>query len=128
MTTDFIFIPSGTRFTKIVLSSLIYIRSVNGLCELVTTENKVLTNTKFTKLEKALRSSRFCKVNDDYIVALKQVISFDQKFIQLPGIIIPIQKNYIATLKNNIKILTESGDPPGKRSLYIDAKGCLQRY
>jgi len=112
MTPDYLFILSGNRFQKINTASLLYIKKKERHTEIVTTNGNIVTRIHLDQVEKSLLPSRlFCRVNDECLVAIGKIISFDQKAVQLPGICIPLGKKYIGLLKEKIRIIDSRSIP-----------------
>lgn len=124
---DFLFVPCGKGFQKIRLSCLLYVRACPEQTELVTSEGLVITSAGIGQFEKRLRHRGFCRVHAAYLVALDKVTAFDRYSVELAGFTLPLEKKFITSLKESVRIIDPFAAPPQYPSLAVDAGGKLIR-
>jgi hypothetical protein len=121
MTVSFLFIPIGKQFQKISLASLVYIQRISSGTKWVTTKEIYTSILDFSQIQPSLPAFEFCKVNECYLIALASIISFDNKFVQLPGLCITLDKKFVQVLKDRINII----EPASSSSLVVTCEGLL---
>lgn len=124
---DFLFVPCGKGFQKIRLSCLLYIKAFKDHTELMTSEGLVITSAGIGQFEKRLRHRGFCRVHAAYLVALDKVIAFDRHSVELAGFTLPLEKKFMASFKECVRIIDPFAAPPHYQSLVVDAGGKLIR-
>ena len=91
---------------KIDFQDILYIEARKNYTRLVMEERptiKVLVTLK--QWERVLPRDLFCRVHRGYIVSLGKMLSFDHKYVYLPGGNIPIGEEYRTVLPEVVTIL-----------------------
>src|SRR5437762_298680 len=103
---DYLFFKSVKCQCKIKLSDILYIRAEKKLVNVVTTTGTVKVLESFKEVEQSLPPLLFYKVHRSYIISLGHTDKFDNEFVYMGKIKIPISERHRSLLKNVVAILT----------------------
>lgn len=90
----FFFIRQDGRNVKVEFRSIVYIEARKNYTRLVMAERSAMVLITLKQWEKILPAELFCRVHRGYIVSIERIISFDNKFVYLPGVNIAIGEQY----------------------------------
>lgn len=94
---------------KVDFHNIVYIEARKNYTRLVMTDRSAMVLITLKQWEKLLPSELFCRVHRGYIVSIERIISFDNKFVYLPGMNISIGEQYRYALPSTVMIVgTES--------------------
>jgi DNA-binding LytR/AlgR family response regulator len=102
----FFFIRHEGRYVKVEFRHIIYIEARKNYTRLVLEERPtVLVLVTLKQWERLLPREQFCRIHRGYIVAIEKIVSFDNKFVYLPGEKIAIGEQYRNVLPDTVTIL-----------------------
>ena len=101
----FFFIRQDGRNVKVEFRSIVYIEARKNYTRLVMTERSVMVLITLKQWEKILPAELFCRVHRGYIVSIERILSFDNKFVYLPGVNIAIGEQYKNALPATVTIV-----------------------
>jgi DNA-binding LytR/AlgR family response regulator len=110
----FFFIRHEGKFVKVDFRQICYIEARKNYTRLVLEERPTaLVLVTLKQWEKLLPRDLFCRVHRGYIVSIDKIISFDNKYVYLPGEAITIGEQYRNALPHAVTILVNepSRDP-----------------
>jgi DNA-binding LytR/AlgR family response regulator len=99
---DFLFFKVDKLYVKLNFADILYIQAEKKYVTLVAIDNRYTTLCSIGNVEKILPSETFCKVHRSYIVSLKHTSGFDNEFVYIRNIKIPIAEQYRHVLKNSV--------------------------
>ena len=104
---------------KVDFRQIVYIEARKNYTRLVLEEKPtVMVLVTLKQWEKLLPRDLFCRVHRGYIVSIDKMISFDNKFVYLPGETITIGEQYRNALPDVVTILAnEPGREPVRSSM-----------
>jgi DNA-binding LytR/AlgR family response regulator len=103
---SFFFIRHEGRFVKVDFQHILYIEARKNYTRLVMEDRPTaLVLVTLKQWEKLLPPDLFCRVHRGYIISIDKIISFDNKFVYLPGEKIPIGEQYRNALPLAVTIL-----------------------
>jgi DNA-binding LytR/AlgR family response regulator len=107
---SFFFIRHEGRFVKVDFRHILYIEARKNYTRLVLEERPTaLVLVTLKQWERLLPRDLFCRVHRGYIVSIDKVVSFDNKYVYLPGEKITIGEQYRNALSDVVTIL--ANDP-----------------
>jgi DNA-binding LytR/AlgR family response regulator len=103
---SFFFIRHEGRYTKVDFSSILYIEARKNYTRLVLDEKPTaLVLVTLKQWERLLPRDLFCRIHRGYIVSINKILSFDNKYVHLPGEKITIGEQYRNALPDAVTIL-----------------------
>lgn len=102
---SFFFIRQDGRNVKIDHHSILYIEARKNYTRLVMADSMTMVLITLKQWEKILPQELFCRVHRGYIVSIGRMLSFDNKFVYLPGSSIPIGEQYKSALPEMVTIV-----------------------
>ena len=90
---------------KVDLHHILYIEARKNYTRLVMTDRSAMVLITLKQWESILPPELFCRVHRGYIVSIERVLSFDNKFVYLPGMNIAIGEQYKNALSSSVKIV-----------------------
>ena len=90
---------------KVDFHNILYIEARKNYTRLVMTDRSAMVLITLKQWEKILPAELFCRVHRGYIVSIERVISFDNKFVYLPGMNISIGEQYRYALPRTVTIV-----------------------
>ena len=112
---SFFFIRQDGRNVKVDMHNIVYIEARKNYTRLVMTDRSAMVLITLKQWESILPESLFCRVHRGYIVSIERIISFDNKFVYLPGMNIAIGEQYKDELPSKVKIV--ASEAPRKEIL-----------
>ena len=79
---------------KVDFHNILYIEARKNYTRLVMTDRSVMVLITLKQWERVLPPPLFCRVHRGYIVAIERILSFDNKYVYLPGMNIAIGEQY----------------------------------
>ncbi|HMI60448.1 MAG TPA: LytTR family DNA-binding domain-containing protein [Puia sp.] len=115
---SFFFIRHEGRFVKVDFQHILYIEARKNYTRLVMEERPTaLVLVTLKQWEKLLPDDLFCRVHRGYIVAIEKIISFDNKYVYLPGEKISIGEQYRSALPLAVTILANE---PSRKDVFSE--------
>ena len=102
---SFFFIRQDGRNVKVDLHNILYIEARKNYTRLVMTDRSAMVLITLKQWENILPSDLFCRVHRGYIVSIERILSFDNKFVYLPGMNIAIGEQYKNALPSTVTIV-----------------------
>jgi DNA-binding LytR/AlgR family response regulator len=102
---SFLFIRQDGRNVKIDFSSILFIEARKNYTRLVMADKAAMVLITLKQWENILPTELFCRVHRGFIVSIGRISSFDNKFVYLPGINIPIGEQYKNALADIVTIV-----------------------
>jgi DNA-binding LytR/AlgR family response regulator len=93
-TDDFIFIQSDRRTYKVDFNNVIYIEALKDYVVIYTTTQKLITAMNLKTMYQKLPMEKFIRVSRSFIVNLSQVTSFDNHWVYINELDIPMGEIY----------------------------------
>jgi len=93
-TDDFIFIQSDRRTYKVDFNNVIYIEALKDYVVIYTTTQKLITAMNLKTMYQKLPMEKFIRVSRSFIVNLNQVTSFDNHWVYINDLDIPMGEIY----------------------------------
>ena len=102
---SFFFIRQDGRNVKVDFHLIVYIEARKNYTRLVLTDRSAMVLITLKQWEKILPPDLFCRVHRGYIVSIDRILSFDNKFVYLPGMNISIGEQYRNALPSQVTIV-----------------------
>jgi len=102
---SFFFIRQDGRNVKVDFHNILYIEARKNYTRLVMTERSVMVLITLKQWERLLPAQLFCRVHRGYIVSIERILSFDNKYVYLPGMNIAIGEQYRNALPTAVMIV-----------------------
>ena len=102
---SFFFIRQDGRNVKVDLHNILYIEARKNYTRLVMTDRSAMVLITLKQWENILPTDLFCRVHRGYIVSIERILSFDNKFVYLPGMNIAIGEQYKNALPSTVTIV-----------------------
>ena len=101
---SFLFIKSDYKLNKIAFDSIRYIEGLGEYVKIYTTDKTHITLAAIKDLEQTLPAKEFVRIHKSYIVALKDIMSYNKQEVRVTGNIkLPVgrvyKNNFIETLR-----------------------------
>ena len=112
---SFFFIRQDGRNVKVDHHNILYIEARKNYSRLVMVDRTAMVLITLKQWEKILPSELFCRVHRGYIVSVGRMLSFDNRFVYLQGMNIPVGEQYKSALPAMVTILAP--EPNVKQSL-----------
>ena len=110
---------------KVDFQDILYIEAQKNYTRLVMDEKPtVMVLVTLKQWERLLPRDSFCRVHRGYIVSIEKVLSFDNKYVWLPGEKICIGEQYRTALPEAVTIL--ANEPVHVRSSHKDVLSELE--
>jgi DNA-binding LytR/AlgR family response regulator len=115
---SFFFIRHEGKFVKVDFQHILYIEARKNYTRLVLEERPTaLVLVTLKQWEKLLPHDLFCRVHRGYIISIDKIISFDNKFVYLPGEKISIGEQYRNALPLAVTILANE---PSRKDVFSE--------
>jgi hypothetical protein len=102
---SFFFIRQDRRNVKVEFHNILYIEARKNYTRLVMADRSVIVLITLTQWERVLPPQLFCRVHRGYIVSIERILSFDKKYVYLPGMNIAIGDQYRNALPTAVLIV-----------------------
>jgi DNA-binding LytR/AlgR family response regulator len=102
---SFFFIRQDGRNVKVDNHDILYIEAHKNYTRLVLVDRTAMVLITLKQWEKILPTGSFCRVHRGYIVSIGRMLSFDNRFVYLPGTDIPIGEQYKNALPEMVTIV-----------------------
>ncbi len=132
----FVFIRDSGRNVKLDLQRILYVEARKNYSYLVTTEKNFMVLTPLKDWAFFLPQHSFCRIHRAYIVAIDKILSFDRKFVYLPGAELAIGEQFKNALSEKVIVIggetwnrqyVENADPPSLPSFMIQLEKASPR-
>jgi two-component system, LytTR family, response regulator len=90
----FIYIRINKKVHKIMINDIIYADSIKDYVTIHTAERKITAKHTLTAFEEILPDKEFLRIHRSYVVNIKKITGFTANTIDMPGIELPIGRNY----------------------------------
>ena len=118
---SFFFIRQDGRNVKVDLHNILYIEARKNYTRLVMTDRSAMVLITLKQWESILPPDLFCRVHRGYIISIERIISFDNKFVYLPGMNIAIGDQYKNALPSSVTIVASE---PSRKDILSDLEIC----
>jgi two-component system LytT family response regulator len=118
---SFFFIRQDGRNVKVDYHQILYIEARKNYTRLVMTDKTAMVLITLKQWEKILPPDLFCRVHRGYVVAIERIISFDNRFVYLPGMNISIGEQYRNALPRMVRIVANEASV---RNILSDLSAC----
>jgi len=118
---SFFFIRQDGRNVKVDLHNILYIEARKNYTRLVMTDRSAMVLITLKQWENILPPDLFCRVHRGYIVSIERIISFDNKFVYLPGMNIAIGEQYKNALPSSVTIVASEAS---RKDILSDLEIC----
>ncbi|WP_298151827.1 response regulator [Flavobacterium sp.] len=105
MIKDAIFVKDKFKYSKIVISEIMWIRSEGNYLEIHTDKGFELVRASMTYFLERLDQRSFFRTHKSYIVNLNHMTKLESTNITIGGTIIPVSKTYIDDLMKRLNII-----------------------
>ena len=85
--------------------NILYIEARKNYTRLVMADRSVMVLITLKQWERVLPSQLFCRVHRGYIVCIERILSFDNRYVYLPGMNIAIGEQYRNALPTAVLIV-----------------------
>lgn len=111
---SFFFIRQDGRNVKVDFHNILFIEARKNYTRLVLTDRSAMVLITLKQWEKLLPPDLFCRVHRGYIVSIERILSFDNKFVYLPGINIAIGEQFRNALPSTVTIVASESSRRGE--------------
>lgn len=94
MPDPFIYVRINKKVHKILIQDIIYADSIKDYITIHTAQRKITAKHTLTAFEELLPEKDFLRIHRSYIVAIHKITGFTANSIEVPGIELPIGRNY----------------------------------
>jgi len=91
---DFIFVRSDRKMVRVNFEEILYVESLSDYIKIHTSNSTVVTRETITNIEAKLPSEIFLRIHRSYIVALKNIASYTNEFVEIQKKALPISRSY----------------------------------
>jgi len=103
---DFFFLKTNGDYTRIDYSDITYIECLKNYVRVVTAKKTFIFLATMKHVEEILPQDKFCRIHRSYIVSLKQISRFDQKYVYVGEKKFPVSEQYRNALMGKFIVLT----------------------
>jgi len=101
---DYIFIRSNSILTKLAATGIIYLEERLGRVHIRTADKTHTVNTTLKNFTDVLPENKFCRLHDDYVVALDQIDGIEENTVVVGHHSLPLSEQYRPELIERLKI------------------------
>lgn len=91
---DHVFVRADRRVYKLLFSEILYIEGLKDYVVLHTPGGKILTAMNIKTIHQQLPQELFARVGKSHVVNVRQIQSFDNHTLYLPGVNLPLSDKY----------------------------------
>lgn len=91
---DFIFVRADRKMVKINFSEIVYIESLSDYIKIHLKDKVVITRETISNIEVKLPQKDFLRIHRSFIVAIAQINSFTNEYIEVKNKALPISRSY----------------------------------
>lgn len=91
---DFIFVRADRKMLKVNFKEILYIESLSDYIKIHTTNGTIVTRETISNIETKLPQNDFLRVHRSFIVAIQQVSSYTNEFVEIGKKAISISRSY----------------------------------
>lgn len=91
---DFIFVRADRKMVKINFSEIIYVESLSDYIKIHLKDKVVITRETISNIEVKLPQKDFLRIHRSFIVAIAQINSFTNEYIEVKNKALPISRSY----------------------------------
>ncbi|MCO6173913.1 response regulator [Flavobacterium sp. NRK F10] len=102
---DAIFLKDKSRYTKVELEDILWIKSDGNYLEIKTKKKEELIRASLSGFIEKLNSDQFFRTHKSYIVNLKNITNIETSFVLIGDTKIPLSKNYYDDLVKKLNII-----------------------
>lgn len=102
---QYIYIQQRTRFEGLPVSDIRLAEGGDKFSSIITAKKSYLTRFTLSRLEPILGIEHFCRVHQQYIVAMRHIVYFDNEIINLGDREVPLGRAYQKEFYSRITML-----------------------
>lgn len=91
---DFMFVRADRKMVKINFDDIQYIESLSDYVKIFTSERTIITRETISNLEAKLSAKKFIRIHRSFIIAVKNINSYTNEFIEINQKALPISRSY----------------------------------
>jgi len=91
---EFVFVRSDRKMIKVNFTDILYVESLNDYIKIWTKEKVIVTRETISGIEAKLPKSNFLRCHRSYIIAIPEIDSFTNEYIEVFEKAIPISRSY----------------------------------
>lgn len=91
---DFIFVRSDRKMLKVHFDNILYIESLSDYIKIHTKEKLIVTRETISNIQTKLPQANFLRVHRSFIVAILQISSYTNEFVEIGKKAISISRSY----------------------------------
>lgn len=91
---NYFFIKSNQKIEKVLISEVLYVEGMANYIIIHTAQKKYIAYLTFKGIEEQLPAHLFIRIHRSYLIAVNAIKSVNTEEVILPGITLPISKNY----------------------------------
>lgn len=91
---DFIFVRADRKMLKVTFSDILYIESLSDYIKIHTKETTIVTRETISNIETKLPQNEFLRIHRSFIVAISQVTSYTNEYVEIGKKAISISRSY----------------------------------
>jgi DNA-binding LytR/AlgR family response regulator len=91
---EFFFVRSERKMVKINYDEILYIESLSDYVKIHQEEKTIVTRETITNIEAKLPQAQFLRIHRSYIVAVKNIESYTNEFVEIKSKALPISRTY----------------------------------
>lgn len=91
---DFIFVRADRKMLKVNFNEILYIESLSDYIKIHTKETTIVTRETISNIETKLPQNEFLRVHRSFIVAISQVTSYTNEYVEIGKKAISISRSY----------------------------------
>ena len=104
---DTLFFKVDKKMVKVVLKDVLFVESQRDYLKIVREGEDVVTRMGITEAEDVFPADQFMRVHRSFMVAIDKISSFSQTEIELEHHIVPIGRNYRASVSKTLNELAK---------------------
>lgn len=93
-TTPFIFLKNGTKFEKVSIETINYLKAEGSYSKFVTCEKEYFLSGNLNNISGKLRNPSFLRIHRSYVVNIDNITGIDSDYVFIGAESIPISRSY----------------------------------
>ena len=102
---DHIFIRDNSRFKRIALDKIHFVKAIGSYIEIITEDSKYTLAVNLKSFESRLSDTRFIRIHRSHLINLNQIEEYDGGRVFIGGEALPIGNSYKTDFLRHIKFL-----------------------
>lgn len=103
----FLFVKTEYRYERVDIDNILYIEGMKDYLRIICSDKKIMTLQSFSKIEKSLPASKFCRIHRSFMVALDKIRSVERGVVIIGDRRIPVSNTYRENFYSKIKLNRE---------------------